>query len=266
MIDPIATSLPLFVAVNSGCNMKCWYCTEFGESRDTTRGKLALGELCRLIDAAYEVGFRVFRFTGGEPTLRDDLPDVLIHTQQLGTDVQLAITTNGARLPALLPTLANLKSPLVFLSVDGIRKTSTSGDYQIEKVLTPDIQKLISQLQQVAKVRLNYVLTRNNVDQLNGVITFCLQSRLDIKIFELLLRNYHYAGSSSSLAVFLEQYYPVKELVGELKNRYGSPLDFPGLGGRGVPMKYFQVEDIKVIYFDTSVGSHYNSYCKGCSH
>jgi cyclic pyranopterin phosphate synthase len=260
--------LPLFVAVNSGCNLKCWYCTESGENRFAGGGRLSAARLSQVLGAAYDCGMRTFRFTGGEPTQRRNLSEILLGAQALGDDVRIAITTNGVHLDRLAETLAELRNPEVFLSVDGLDATGLgpSGDreFQIEKWLTPRLMQIIESLRPIARVRLNFVLTASSAEQLPALIDYATQHRIDIKIFELLLRDFYYAGHRPRLEVFREQYVPVRNLLPELRERYGEARPFAGTGGRGIPMWAFDAGSSRIVYFDSSEGSHYGAACRDC--
>ena len=54
-----------------------------------------------MVSAAVAVGFRKFRLTGGEPTLRHDLLEIVERINRVPRVRDLALTTNGVRLPAL---------------------------------------------------------------------------------------------------------------------------------------------------------------------
>jgi molybdenum cofactor biosynthesis enzyme MoaA len=258
--------LPLFIAVNTGCNLRCWYCTESGENRFPGGGRLSAPRLLQILEVAYASGVRRFRFTGGEPTQRSKLPGILEATQALGEDVRISLTTNGAHLDRLVEPLTTLREPQVFLSVDGIQpgRTAGGGEFQIEKWLTPRLAALIENLRPRVKVRLNYVLTASSSDQLPSLIDFAVAHELDLKIFELLLRDFYYAGHRPRLEVFKEQYVPVRRLLPELRERFGQPRRFHGTGGRGIPMWAFHTASSRIIYFDSSEGSHYGKVCEEC--
>lgn len=264
--------LPLYVAVNAGCNLKCWYCTEHGENRDFGSPALSGSALLELLGIAYSRGFRAFRFTGGEPTLRKDLPELLEATQALGGDVQIAITTNGVHLDRMLETLARLNKPRVFLSVDGLAPGGMPPDgdgrtFKVSKWLTPELVDLIDELRPDADVRLNYVLTQSSVGQVWQLIDFAAERGLDVKVFELLLRDFIGVGDLSLYEAFEAQYVPIRLLVPDLVSRYGDPQRFPGLGGRGMQMMYVSTGKGRVIYFDGLGGSHYSGKaCRRCGH
>jgi len=259
---------PLFVAVDTGCNLRCWYCTEFGENR-AANPALGTRDVLELLGQAYALGVRTFRFTGGEPTLRPDLADLLLGAQALGEDVRVAITTNGARLAALAGILVELTQPRVFLSVDGIdrglQKAQARPDaFRVHKWLTPHLERTVRSLRGHARVRLNYVLTRDTVPQLEPLLAWAAVERIDVKIFELLLRDFFYSGDRPRLAVFREQYVSVAEVLPTLRRRYGEPRPFAGTGGRGIPMRAFETGASRIVYFDSSEGSHYSTACRAC--
>lgn len=257
--------LPLFVAVNAGCNLKCWYCTESGENRFKGGGRLSAARLAQVLEAAYASGVRTFRFTGGEPTQRRNLSEIMTATQKLGDDVRIALTTNGIHLDRLVESLADLRDPQVFLSVDGLGQGEQGKqEFQIEKWLTSRLMRLIGELQPSTSLRLNFVLTSASAPQLAPLIDYSIKSRVDIKIFELLYRDFYYAGHRPRLEVFREQYVPVRSLLPGLRERYGDARPFAGTGGRGIPMRAFYTGSNRIVYFDSLGGSHYGGTCSSC--
>ena len=260
--------LPLFVAVNKGCDMGCWYCTENGENRSNERGRVGSPELLEVLGAAYESGVRTFRFTGGEPTLRRSLGDIMISTEKLGDDVRIALTTNGSELPALMPVLAELKQPSVFLSVDSYDDITSETEEQgikLEKWLSPDLRQVIKERPSNVQMRMNFVLTAANKDQLPKLIDFAIEQEIDVKIFELLLRDYHYVKGKTSQEAFASQYASVRDLLPALREKYGETEGFAGTGGRGMPMFAFKSGKSRIICFDSNAGSHYGEACNDCN-
>ena len=262
-----AAPLPLFVAVNRGCDMQCWYCTEHGENRSVERGRLLGTELDQTLSAAYESGVRTFRFTGGEPTLLGSLGEIMLNTQALGDDVRVAITTNGTGLERILPTLEQLKNPSVFLSVDSyddLRDATAQQGRKLDKWLSPHIRDMVQKMPENVDLRFNTVLTSENKDQLPKIIDYAVQHGIDVKIFELLLRDYHYVSGRTTQEAFMNQYMSVRSLLPEFREKYGEPVPYPGTGGRGMPMYAFQVADSQIVFFDSNAGSHYGEVCDSC--
>lgn len=260
-------SLPLFVAVNRGCNMQCWYCTEHGENRSIERGRLQGKELMNAISAAYEAGIRTFRFTGGEPTLLPALGEMMRATQSLGDGVRVALTTNGTALAKLAPTLEQLRAPSVFISIDSyddMREETGQYGIKLDKWLSPELRFVIEHIPDNVQLRINCVLTAANKDQLPKLIDYAIERQIDIKIFELLLRDYFYAAGQTSREAFTNQYVSIQELLPWLREEYGEPSVYAGTGGRGMPMFAFKAGNSQIVCFDSIVGSHYGVVCNSC--
>ena len=84
----------LRVSVTDKCNFRCLYCMpEDGLPWLAKDDVLGRDELIRALRVAIDLGVRTVRITGGEPTLRRDLVDVVAALGALG--VELSITTNG---------------------------------------------------------------------------------------------------------------------------------------------------------------------------
>lgn len=247
--------------------MKCWYCTEHGENRSIERGRLYGEDLNNAMSAAYEAGVRTFRFTGGEPTLTPSLGETMLAAQNLGDDVRVALTTNGAELNRLKPILERLHNPSVFISVDSyddLREATARNGIKLDKWLSPELRWTIETMPESVQTRINTVLTAANKDQLPKLTDYAIEQRIDIKIFELLLRDYFYVADRTSREAFASQYVSVREMVPELRVKYGEPIPYPGTGGRGMPMFSFQAGNSKIVCFDSNAGSHYGGVCDSC--
>ncbi len=85
----------LRVSLTQRCNLNCRYCHHEGEDR--TSGEMTAGEILRIIKLASSLGIRRVKYTGGEPLLRDDLPEIIRGSVAIGLE-DVAITTNGTLL------------------------------------------------------------------------------------------------------------------------------------------------------------------------
>ena len=86
------------IKIIDGCNIQCIMCNHW--RREINR-KLALSfeRLISLGAELKELGCQYVRWSGGEPTLRRDLPQIIKHYTNLG--IESAITTNGTLLDEL---------------------------------------------------------------------------------------------------------------------------------------------------------------------
>ena len=85
--------LRMDLALTFRCQNDCMHCYAGGPHEtpelDTQKWKL-------VIDRLYDIGVFIVTFTGGEPTLREDLPELLIYAQKKG--MVTGLITNGRRL------------------------------------------------------------------------------------------------------------------------------------------------------------------------
>jgi cyclic pyranopterin phosphate synthase len=81
---------------------------------------LTAGEIEAVVRAAVSVGFRKFRLTGGEPTLRADLLDIVELVAAVPGVTDLAMTTNGVLLPGLARPLARVGLRRVNVHLDSL--------------------------------------------------------------------------------------------------------------------------------------------------
>ena len=96
----------LRISVIDRCNMRCVYCMPLNGIRFLPNPDLLTAqEIEMVVRAAVRVGFHKFRLTGGEPTLRSDLVEIVERVTRVDGVQGLAMTTN-----AML--LENLAQPL----------------------------------------------------------------------------------------------------------------------------------------------------------
>ena len=75
------------------CNMSCPFCSTYSKDRNTAPD-LPPNEALNMIDQLAELGTKMIHFSGGEPTLRADLPDLVARAKQ--HKMMVSFTTNGS--------------------------------------------------------------------------------------------------------------------------------------------------------------------------
>ena len=92
----------LRISVTDHCNLRCVYCMPLrGLAFVPSPELLTAAEIEAVARAAVAVGFRKFRLTGGEPTLRADIVEITRRIAGVPGVADLAMTTNGILLPRL---------------------------------------------------------------------------------------------------------------------------------------------------------------------
>lgn len=112
------------VVWNAGrrCNLRCAHC--YSHSKDIEYGgELSTEEGMKLIDDLAAFGAPVMLFSGGEPTMRPDLYDLVKHAVSLG--MRAVISTNGTLIgDEMASRLKELGLSYVGVSLDGLRETN----------------------------------------------------------------------------------------------------------------------------------------------
>ncbi|MEM9420161.1 MAG: GTP 3',8-cyclase MoaA [Planctomycetota bacterium] len=88
----------LRLSLTDRCNLRCVYCMpDDGVTFYDHADLLSADDIVAVAAAAREAGVTHFKITGGEPTLRKDLVDIVRQLAALGPE-DLSMTTNGLRL------------------------------------------------------------------------------------------------------------------------------------------------------------------------
>jgi len=89
----LSAPLRMDLALTFRCQNNCIHCYAGGPHETD---ELSTDQWKRVIDKLHSIGVFILTFTGGEPTLREDLPELLLYAQNRGAVTGLI--TNGRRL------------------------------------------------------------------------------------------------------------------------------------------------------------------------
>jgi radical SAM protein with 4Fe4S-binding SPASM domain len=191
-VEPFAmrlSDLPVLseIAVTYRCNLKCSFCyagcncttNPTGDDREMTTT-----EIRRVLDTIFrEAKVPSVSFTGGEPTLRPELPELIAYAANLGFRINLI--TNGTRMTAsLAKTLADAGLASAQVSLAGVTKrihervTAVLGSF--EKTLD-GVKNLKST---GIRVHTNTTINRDNLDECAQMPAF-VKSVLGLERFSM---------------------------------------------------------------------------------
>lgn len=83
----------LRIILTEHCNLSCYFCHKEGCNVD--KELLSTNSLIKLLRCFYKAGINKFKFMGGEPTLRNDLPLILLGMSDYSFSIDTSIITNG---------------------------------------------------------------------------------------------------------------------------------------------------------------------------
>lgn len=176
----------LRLSVTDQCNFRCNYCLPDGYQGAEKPVYLSLDEIRCAVAAFAALGTRKVRITGGEPSLRKDLPDIIrIVAQTPGID-QVAITTNGYRLLQAVQNWADAGLTHLNLSIDSL-DPAQFADITGHDRLPYLLQGLEKALALGLKVKVNAVLLRGfNRHQLQDFLDWIRHTAVSLRFIELM--------------------------------------------------------------------------------
>ncbi|GHF22213.1 cyclic pyranopterin monophosphate synthase [Kordiimonas sediminis] len=177
----------LRLSVTEVCNFRCSYCLPNGYKKQGMKSFLSLEEIERLIRAFAELGVKKVRLTGGEPTVRNDLADIIsIIKNTVGIET-VAMTTNGYKLPEFIDSYAAAGLDAINVSMDSMNKQkfhSLTGHDRLDDVL-----KGIRMARDlgIQKRKINAVLLKGVNDlELENYLSLIRSSDLSVRFIELM--------------------------------------------------------------------------------
>jgi len=177
----------LRISVTDRCNFRCTYCMP-AEGLDwmAREDLLTYEELTRVARVCVErFGFDGIRLTGGEPTVRANLPALIEQLSKLGVD--LSLTTNGTTLTNLAPILVEAGLERINISLDSLRSDrfeEITRRNELDKVLDGIDAAVRAGL---APVKINCVVMRGvNDDEIVDFARFGRECGVTVRFIEFM--------------------------------------------------------------------------------
>ncbi len=172
----------LRVSLTNLCQLKCTYCT-LPEEPVTSMSPHEVE--CLLEIASRRLGFRKVRLTGGEPTLRRDLGEVVRRITALPGIREVALTTNGLLLERRAAELASAGLTTVNISCDSLhseRFAKLTGGGKLADVLA-GIRA--AHAANIPRIKLNVVLMGGiNDDEVEPFVDFAARENVEVRFIE----------------------------------------------------------------------------------
>ena len=207
------------LAVTYRCNNACAHCYN---GRPRNYPEISTQDWMNILDDLWKIGIPHIVFTGGEPTLRDDLPELIRHAEHNGQITGL--NTNGRKLQdqAFLQKLLDA-------GLDHVQITFESHIPEIHDhmVCHPGAwQETLAGLKNVLASRL-YVMTNttmltHNQSAIPGTLEFLGQ--LGLKTIGLNALIYSGHGATDGTGLSEKELEPLLEKAQEITNRYHQRL------------------------------------------
>lgn len=188
LVDRFGRRFPyLRLSLIDACNFRCSYCLPNGyRAREGRPEPLNLAEIRRLLRAFRTLGMRKLRLTGGEPSLRRDLTEVIACAADLQIE-KIALTTNGTVLNKRVAQWRAAGLTHLNVSVDSLDPdcfARVTGNANLADILAGVEQALALRFH---AVKLNAVLLREvNDQQWPQWLDYLRDRRLTVRFIELM--------------------------------------------------------------------------------
>ncbi|WP_427981777.1 GTP 3',8-cyclase MoaA [Agarivorans sp.] len=177
----------LRLSLTDECNFKCNYCLPDGYHCEAPKQNLSLSEIERLAASFASLGTNKIRLTGGEPSLRKDLTEVMEICANTPGIKQLAMTTNGFRLASQAKRWKQAGLSHINVSVDSLDPRQfelITGTKTFTKVMA-GIDEALNQ--GFSAVKLNAVLLKAEAQQtFEKYLQWIKQRPVEVRFIELM--------------------------------------------------------------------------------
>ena len=207
----------LRLSVTDRCNFRCVYCLPDGCPRGTS-ALLSAAEIERLARAFAGLGVWKVRLTGGEPTTRQDLVDLVGRIAGIAGVRRVGLTTNGYRLAEMAGALRAAGLTSLNVSVDSLdpeRFAGLTGFPHLERVIAGVEAALAAG---IPSIKVNAVLLQGFCElELDRFLSWARDVPLSVRFIELMQ-----TGDNGEF--FRQHHLPAEEVRRELEARGWASL------------------------------------------
>jgi GTP 3',8-cyclase len=178
----------LRISVTDRCNFRCVYCMPADGLPWLPKEEiLSYEEIVAVVRQLAPLGLRRLRITGGEPTIRPDLPALIAQLRAVDGIEDIALSTNGVRLPELAPALRAAGLDRVNISVDSLRPERIAAISRRNLGFQPERALEAALAARLEPVKLNMVVMRGiNDDEVVEVAELTRRLAVHVRFIELM--------------------------------------------------------------------------------
>ena len=248
----------LRISVIDHCNLRCVYCMPLrGLSFVPSPELLTADEIETVARAAVQVGFRKFRLTGGEPTLRQDIVQIVARIAAVAGVEDIAMTTNAILLPRLAAPLAAAGLGRINVHVDTFHPERLKKIMRFGTVEEIEAGIAAAEAAGLRPIKINCVVTRDYNDMDVADIARRAKERdWHVRFIELMP-----LGGGETAHVALAQFVPTRETRQRIEAELG-PLQPVAAGSPADESRNFRFAEGKgVVGFISPVSEPYCGTC-----
>jgi GTP 3',8-cyclase len=247
----------LRISVTDRCNFRCTYCMPVeGLPWLPKADLLRYEEIAEVVRQLAPLGLRRIRLTGGEPTIRPGLSDLIRQLRAVSEVEDIALSTNGVRLPEIAAELRDAGLDRINMSADSLRPDRILAIARRSFPFDPVASLLAAQAAGLSPLKVNVVVMRGiNDDEVEDFANLTREHPWHIRFIELMP-----VGDMRELT--WEHVVPAAEILDRLSQREALGPDAGPARGNG-PARYYRYAGAPGSIGVITPMSH--TYCDTCN-
>jgi cyclic pyranopterin phosphate synthase len=247
----------LRISVTDRCNFRCLYCMPAEGLPWLPKAEiLSYEEIAGVVRQLAPLGLRRIRITGGEPTIRPNLEELVRLVRAVPEIEDIALSTNGARLPELAHGLRDAGLDRINMSADSLRPDRIAKIARRNLGFDPVTSALAAERAGLAPIKINVVVMRSiNDDEIEDFARLTLDHPWHVRFIELMP-----VGEMSGLT--WEHIVPSEEVLSRIASLGALAKDGGPLRGNG-PAAYYRLVGAPGTIGVITPMTH--TYCASCN-
>ena len=247
----------LRISVTDRCNFRCLYCMPAEGLPWLPKAEiLSYEEIADVVRQLAPLGLRRLRITGGEPTIRPNLEELIRLLRSVPEIEDIALSTNGARLPELAHRLRAAGLDRLNMSADSLRPDRVAAIARRNLGFDPVSAALAAETAGLGPIKINVVVMRGiNDDEVEDFARLTIEHPWHVRFIELMP-----VGEMSGLT--WEHIVPSDEVLARVSAVGPLASDVGPSRGNG-PAAYYRLADARGTIGVITPMTH--TYCASCN-
>jgi GTP 3',8-cyclase len=178
----------LRISVTDRCNFRCVYCMPKEGLQWLPKAEiLTYEEITEVVRQLAPLGLRRLRITGGEPTIRPDLESLVRQLRGIPEIEDIALSTNGAKLPQMARSLRAAGLDRVNMSSDSLRPERIAAIARRDLAFDPIAAAVAAEEAGLSPIKINVVVLRGvNDDEVEDFARLTIDRPWHVRFIELM--------------------------------------------------------------------------------
>jgi cyclic pyranopterin phosphate synthase len=259
MIDQFGRSIEyLRISVTDRCNFRCQYCMPLEGLPWLPKAEiLRYEEIAEIVRQLAPLGLKRIRITGGEPTIRPQLATLVRMLRDIAGVEDIALSTNGVKLPEMSQALRDAGLDRVNISADSLRSERVVAIARRDLGFDLVRSALAAERAGIGPIKINVVVMRGiNDDEVAEFAALTRDHPWHVRFIELMP-----VGELRELT--WEHVVPSDEVLARIQQQHGpiEPDSGPALGNG--PAVYWRLPGAAGTVGVITPMTH--TYCERCN-